>query len=133
MVIIMFKIKRAYQSYDNKDGFRVLVDRLWPRGVSKEKLQLDLWMKEIAPSTELRKWFGHDPERWNEFKKRYLDELNEKKELIEQLNTIEKIHNTVTLVYSAKDEKRNNAIVLMDLLNKPPRVVRRGISRTRGS
>lgn len=129
----MFKIKRAYQSYDNKDGFRVLVDRLWPRGVSKEKLQLDLWMKEIAPSTELRKWFGHDPERWNEFKKRYLDELNEKKELIEQLNTIEKIHNTVTLVYSAKDEKRNNAIVLMDLLNKPPRVVRRGISRTRGS
>jgi uncharacterized protein YeaO (DUF488 family) len=133
MVIIMFKIKRAYQSYDNKDGFRVLVDRLWPRGVSKEKLQLDLWMKEIAPSTELRKWFGHDPERWNEFKKRYLDELNEKKELIEQLNTIEKIHNKVTLVYSAKDEKRNNAIVLMDLLNKPPRVVRRGISRTRGS
>jgi uncharacterized protein YeaO (DUF488 family) len=133
MVIIMFKIKRAYQSYDNKDGFRVLVDRLWPRGVSKEKLQLDLWMKEIAPSTELRKWFGHDPERWNEFKKRYLDELNEKKELIEQLNTIKKIHNTVTLVYSAKDEKRNNAIVLMDLLNKSPRVVRRGISRTHGS
>ena len=90
-------------------------------------------MKEIAPSTELRKWFGHDPERWNEFKKRYLDELNEKKELIKQLNTIEKIHNTVTLVYSAKDEKRNNAIVLMDLLNKPPRVVRMGISRTHGS
>ncbi len=129
----MFKIKRAYQSYDNKDGFRVLVDRLWPRGVSKEKLQLDLWMKEIAPSTELRKWFGHDPERWNEFKKRYLDELNEKKELIKQLNTMEKIHNTVTLVYSAKDEKHNNAIVLMDLLNKPPRVVRMGISRTHGS
>ena len=133
MVIIMFKIKRAYQSYDNKDGFRVLVDRLWPRGVSKEKLQLDLWMKEIAPSTELRKWFGHDPERWNEFKKRYLDELKEKKELIKQLNTIEKIHNTVTLVYSAKDEKLNNALVLMDLLNKPPRVVRMGISRTHGS
>jgi uncharacterized protein YeaO (DUF488 family) len=133
MVITMFKIKRAYQSYDNEDGFRVLVDKLWPRGVSKEKLQLDLWMKEIAPSTELRKWFGHDPGRWNEFKKRYQDELKEKKELIKQLNTLEKIHKTVTLVYSARDEKHNNAVVLRDLLNKPPQVVRMVISRTHGS
>jgi uncharacterized protein YeaO (DUF488 family) len=133
MVITMFKIKRAYQSYDNEDGFRVLVDKLWPRGVSKEKLQLDLWMKEIAPSNELRKWFGHDPGRWNEFKKRYRDELKEKKELIKQLNTLEKIHKTVTLVYSARDEKHNNALVLRDLLNKQPQVVKRGISRTHGS
>jgi uncharacterized protein YeaO (DUF488 family) len=133
MVFIMFKIKRAYKSPDNDDGFRILVDKLWPRGVSKEKLQLDLWMKDIAPSNELRKWFGHDPERWNEFKKRYLDELKGKKELIKQLKSMEKIHNTVTLVYSAKDENYNNALVLRDLLNKPSRVVRRGISRTHGS
>jgi uncharacterized protein YeaO (DUF488 family) len=75
-------------------------------------------MKEIAPSNELRKWFGHDPERWNEFKRRYLDELMEKKELIKQLNSMEKIHNKVTLVYSAKDEKHNKAIVLKDLLEQ---------------
>jgi len=80
---------------------------------------VDLWLKEIAPSNELRKWFGHDPERYNGFKNKYLDELKDKEELIKQLRSIEKIHHTITLLYSAKDEEHNNAVVLLELLKKP--------------
>jgi uncharacterized protein YeaO (DUF488 family) len=116
----MFKIKRAYQDPEKEDVFRILVDRLWPRGVSKENAKLDLWMKDIAPSNELRKWFGHDPERWDEFKNKYLEELKEKKELIKQLKSMEKISHTITLVYSAKDDEHNNAVVLLELLEKHP-------------
>ncbi|WP_048190155.1 DUF488 domain-containing protein [Methanobacterium sp. SMA-27] len=114
----MFKIKRAYQDPEDEDGYRILVDRLWPRGVSKEKAKFDLWMKEIAPSNELRKWFGHEPEKWGEFKNKYIDELAEKKELINQLCDMEKINKIVTMIYSAKDEKHNNAVVLLELLEK---------------
>ncbi len=129
----MYKIKRAYQDPEDDDGFRVLVDRLWPRGVSKINAKIDLWMKEIAPSNELRKWFGHDPERWDEFKNKYLLELNDKKELIKQLKNIGKINQTVTLVYSAKDEAHNNAVVVMELLEKSPSQVKINVSRIHGS
>ena len=112
----MIKIKRIYDSCDKNDGFRVLVDRLWPRGVSKDKAKIDLWFKDIAPSDGLRKWFGHKEERWEEFKKRYLKELKGKKELLEQLKTMDK-KGVVTLLYAARDEVRNNAVVLKKLLN----------------
>jgi uncharacterized protein YeaO (DUF488 family) len=109
--------KRIYEDTSDNDGYRVLVDRIWPRGVSKENAQLDDWMKEIAPSTELRKWFGHDPDKFDEFKKRYRDELKEKEDLLDHL--IEKSsEEKVTLLYGAKDEEHNQAIVLKDILNK---------------
>ncbi|KAF5073610.1 DUF488 domain-containing protein [Methanobacterium aggregans] len=98
----MITIKRAYLPPEEEDGFRVLVDRIWSRGVSKEDIKLDFWMKNVAPSNELRKWFAHDPERWLEFKTRYLDELKDKKELIAHLKIIEKFNKTLTLVYSAQ-------------------------------
>ncbi len=113
----MILLKRIYLPADKKDGFRVLVDRLWPRGVSKEEAKLDLWLKEISPSDELRKWFGHDPEKWEEFQKRYFAELKEKKEeLVELSEHIKK--ETVTLLYGAKDEEHNNAVVLKSYLEK---------------
>ena len=128
----MITIKRAYLPPERSDGFRVLVDRLWPRGVSKEDAKLDMWMKDIAPSNELRKWFAHDPERWDEFRTKYLDELEEKAKLIDKLKVIKKFNDTLTLVYSAKDEKHNNAVVLMELLKKKPKMVKTGVSRTHG-
>ena len=112
----MIKIKRAYLEPEAGDGTRILVDRLWPRGLTKEKARIDLWLKNIAPSTELRKWFGHDIERWEEFKNRYLAELNENKEsmaiLKEQLNK-----GNVTLIFGARDELHNEAIILKELLS----------------
>lgn len=114
----MIKTKRIYDAASTDDGFRILVDRLWPRGVSKEKAHLDLWLKEVAPSTTLRKWFGHDPAKWSEFKKKYKEELQDKKEMIDQLKTLEKQHKAVTLLYGAKDTEHNEAIVLADILNK---------------
>jgi len=110
------KIKRVYDKPEKEDGLRILVDRLWPRGLTKEKAQVDIWLKDIAPSTELRKWFGHDPARWIEFRKRYLEEIeNNEKEisiLKEHLKT-----GRVTLVYAARDEEQNEARVLMELLS----------------
>ncbi len=114
----MIKLKRAYEKPTKSDGFRILVDRLWPRGMSKVKEHLDLWLKEIAPSTELRKKFGHDPEKWESFKKAYAHELLEKKELIKQIKDLEKKHTTITFVYGAKDELHNNAVALKELLKK---------------
>lgn len=112
----MIQIKRVYDLPEKSDGFRILVDRLWPRGLSKEKAKVDLWLKEIAPSTELRIWFGHDPEKWSEFQTRYKKELREKKSLMIQLMKAEQEHGTVTLVYGAKNEKHNDAVVLADIL-----------------
>jgi uncharacterized protein YeaO (DUF488 family) len=112
----MIKIKRAYQPAKESDGFRILVDRLWPRGVSKVKAKLDLWMKDIAPSNNLRKWFAHDPIRWDEFQSRYNEELKDKTEFLKQIKELEKSNLTVTLVYGAKDEEHNNAVVLRDIL-----------------
>jgi len=112
-----FKIKRVYEKPEKEDGFRILVDRLWPRGLTKEKAKVDLWLKEIAPSTELRKWFAHDPEKWEEFKKRYLSELKKNKEPVAQLKEKMKEGN-VTLIYAAKDETHNEAQVLLNELKK---------------
>jgi uncharacterized protein YeaO (DUF488 family) len=107
------QIKRVYEKPDPKDGFRILVDRLWPRGLTKEKAAVDLWLKDVAPSTELRKWFGHDPEKWKEFQKKYLKELKENKEAVDTLKEHLK-KGTVTLLYAAKDEAHNEAEVLKD-------------------
>ena len=109
------KLKRAYESVDSEDGARVLVDRLWPRGVSKEGAALDQWMKEIAPSTELRKWFGHDPARWGEFRSRYSQELHQNTDLLTQLRSLAR-QGPLTLVYSAHDEIHNDSVVLRDVL-----------------
>ena len=109
------KLKRAYEPAVADDGTRILVDRLWPRGVSKEHAALDQWMKDIAPSTELRKWFGHDPARWEEFGRRYTAELHGNVELLNQLRSLAR-QGPVTLVYSAHDEVHNDAIVLRNLL-----------------
>lgn len=101
---------------EKSDGFRVLVDRLWPRGVSKEKAALDLWLKDIAPSNELRKWFGHDPLKWSDFQKRYSREIAADGEVFNQLRKITQDNETVTLLYAAKDEEYNEAAVLKNLL-----------------
>jgi uncharacterized protein YeaO (DUF488 family) len=107
-------LKRAYEEPDNADGFRVLVDRLWPRGKKKADLRLDMWAKDISPSTELRKWFRHDPERWLEFCKRYKVELTapEMKDAIAQVVNAAHKHSTITLIYGAKDTEHNEATVL---------------------
>ncbi|MBM4128183.1 MAG: DUF488 domain-containing protein [Nitrospira sp.] len=104
-------IKRIYESPAKSDGFRVLVDRLWPRSISKEKAQLDLWLPDLGPSATLRQWFNHDPARWEEFRRRYYAELNAKQELVTELKGRAK-QGTVTLLYSAKDEQHNQAVVL---------------------
>ena len=110
-------LKRVYEKPTKDDGIRVLVDRLWPRGLTKQKAKIDLWLKDIAPSTELRKWFGHDPEKWKEFRKRYQKELKENKDQIEILKEQQK-KGTVTLVYAARDQEHNEAIVLKELFSK---------------
>ncbi len=111
----MIKIKRIYEKADSGDGFRVLVDRLWPRGVSKEKAGLDLWLKDIGPTNNLRKWFGHKPEKFNEFCEKYLIELASNP-AAHELKDLVKKHKTITLLYSAKDEEHNQAVVLRDFL-----------------
>ena len=114
----MVHIKRAYESASTTDGTRVLVDRLWPRGVSKVKAQLDMWLKEIAPSSGLRVWFGHKPERLAEFSKRYTAELRDNPAVAELRKVIAEDH-TVTLVYGAKDPTVNHAVVLQKFLAGP--------------
>lgn len=111
----MLKIKRIYESACKGDGVRILIDRLWPRGFTKEKARIDKWVKEIAPSDDLRRRFSHKEERWQDFKKRYLEELEEKEELIKELKALSK-NKTVTLLYAAKDKERNNAKVLLEFL-----------------
>lgn len=109
------KLKRAYEPSAAGDGARILIDRLWPRGVSKSRIALDQWMKDIAPSSELRKWFGHDPIRWTEFRSRYAKEIRGNAELLSQLRTLAR-EGPITLVYSAHDEMHNDAVVLRDLI-----------------
>ena len=110
------ELKRIYEPYSKEDGYRILVDRLWPRGFTKEKAALDLWLKEIAPSTELRKWFGHDPEKWKEFQKKYRIELKQNKEALDRLMDYIK-KGKVTLLYGAKDEEHNEAQVIKDFIS----------------
>ena len=110
-------IKRIYDDATDKDGYRVLVDRLWPRGISKQDAKLDEWLQDIAPSTQLRKWFDHQEERFPEFSKRYKAELDLKKTEIEKLKAVAE-KRPITLLYSAKNEEFNQAIVLRDYLTK---------------
>ena len=111
------KIKRVYEQPDKDDGMRILVDRLWPRGLTQEKAAVALWLKELAPSTELRKWFGHDPEKWRSFRRRYETELRHNDDLIKLLKQKAR-EGTVTLVYGARDQKHNEALVLKQFLGK---------------
>ncbi len=112
-------IKRVYDAPSPADGRRILVDRLWPRGLSREKAHIHQWAKEIAPSAELRKWFGHAPERWPEFQKRFQNELKEEeaRNVLETIRSAAKLE-TVTLLFAAKDEARNNAVVLQHLMTR---------------
>nr|WP_275419250.1 DUF488 family protein [Acrocarpospora phusangensis] len=110
-------IKRVYDEVDPGDGFRVLVDRLWPRGVSKEEAHLDLWLKDVAPSTELRTWFGHRADRFAEFSARYVDELDGNP-AVDTLRQAGRTNPTVTLLYGAKDPEINQAVVLAEYLKK---------------
>ena len=110
-------IKRVYESPDKGDGTRFLVERLWPRGIKKENLELEAWLKDIAPTTELRQWFSHEIEKWSEFQKRYIEELKNKKEALEPIHKALK-KGKVTLLYSAKDEEHNSALVLKNYLLK---------------
>jgi uncharacterized protein YeaO (DUF488 family) len=109
----MIKIKRIYEPPAAGDGFRILVDRLWPRGLTKEKAEVDLWVKEIAPSNELRKWYGHDPAKWGEFKKRYLKEIEDKSDLHDMI--AQKVKGgAVTFLFSSQEQKLNNAAALKE-------------------
>jgi uncharacterized protein YeaO (DUF488 family) len=109
------RLKRAYEAASAEDGYRVLVDRLWPRGVSREQAQLDQWEKDLAPSSELRQWFGHQPGRFPEFRRRYIDELRASVQRLRELRRRARL-GTVTLVYSAHDSEHNDAVVLADVL-----------------
>ena len=113
----MIKLKRAYEKHGRDDGHRILVERLWPRGLTKRQAKIDLWLKDVAPSTELRRWFGHDPDKWNEFRQRYQKELKQKDQLIKLLRRKAKA-GTITLIYAARDEEHNGALVLQRFLQK---------------
>ena len=113
----MIKLKKVYEKPSKEDGLRVLVERLWPRGFTKERASVDLWLKDIAPSTELRKWFGHDPAKWEQFCKRYRVELEQRKEAVNLLKQKSE-EGTITLVYAARDEKHNSAIALKEILEQ---------------
>jgi len=114
----MIRIKRVYEEPAKEDGYRILVDRLWPRGLTKERAKVDLWMKEIAPSDALRKWFGHEPEKWTEFTKRYGTELAKRKDLLKEVKRLEREHGTVTLLFGRKDEKQNQAVLIAAALKE---------------
>lgn len=110
----MIRVKRIYDDPSHDDGVRVLVDRLWPRGLSREKAKVDLWLKEIAPSDALRKWFGHDETKWKQFEERYFKELDEKDDILERVSHM--LTKRVTLLYGAKDQQHNNAVALKEYL-----------------
>ena len=122
----MIKLKRAYDRVSPTDGTRLLVERLWPRGLSKDKLKLDGWIREVAPTTELRKWFGHDPAKWRQFRIRYFRELDSQQESLRSIVSLVR-RGTVTLVYSSHDEEHNNAVALREYLQLKTR--RRGRPR----
>jgi uncharacterized protein YeaO (DUF488 family) len=112
---VNLKTKRVYENPGSEDGIRVLVDRLWPRGLTKEKASVDLWLIELSPSSELRSWFNHEPEKWLEFKKRYFEELAKRKQFTDKIRDLAKTQ-TVTLVYGAKNKEYNNAVALKEYL-----------------
>ncbi len=112
----MIKVKRIYEPWEAEDGFRILVDRLWPRGMSKERAKVDLWEREIAPSPQLREWYKHDLSKWEEFQKLYQEELKGKWDLLNKIKELEREKGRVTLLFSAKDEIHNSAQVLLKVL-----------------
>jgi uncharacterized protein YeaO (DUF488 family) len=112
----MIVIKRIYEPYSEKDGYRILVDRLWPRGIKKETAHINVWMKEVAPSAELRKWFNHEPEKWKHFLAKYKTEL-QSSPFFEELKGLIKKHKTITFLYGAKDELHNQAMALKSFLS----------------
>lgn len=114
----MIKIKRIYDKPDEKDGYSILVDRLWPRGLSRDKTRIDLWLKEIAPSDKLRKWYSHDVKKFDDFSRKYNQELKDKSGLLKQIRKLEKEHKTVTLLFAARDTVHNNSVVLSKCLEK---------------
>lgn len=114
----MIKVKRIYEPWETEDGFRILVDRLWPRGVSKERAKVDLWERDIAPSPELREWYKHDPGKWEEFQKLYREELKGKGDLLNKIKELEREKGTVTLLFASRDEIRNSAQILLQVLRE---------------
>jgi uncharacterized protein YeaO (DUF488 family) len=124
----MITLKRAYEPVSRADGIRLLVERLWPRGVAKADLNVNEWLKEVGPSTELRKWFGHDPDKWTEFRRRYFRELDSRPEAWKPIVSATRRGGTVTLVYSSRDTQHNNAVALRDYLHakaRRPRAAKR--------
>lgn len=117
-VPLIIRLKRAYDPPSRDDGPRVLVDRVWPRGVTKEKVKIVAWLRDLGPSTALRKWFGHDPAKWPQFHERYLRELAEKEPLLRHLTGLAR-NRRLTLVYSARDTEHNQAVVIQELLERP--------------
>lgn len=123
----MIKLKRAYEPVSRGDGVRFLVERLWPRGIAKEKLEIEAWLKEVGPSTALRKWFSHDPDKWDEFRRRYRRELDTRREAWQPI-VVAARHGTVTLIYSSHDTEHNNAVALQQYLQ--PKVRRASAAAT---
>jgi len=113
---MVIKLKRVYDKPETSDGVRILVERLWPRGLSKEKAKVDIWLKDIAPSTELRKWFGHDPEKWGQFKKLYYEELQNNMQILKE--ALDQNKETVTFVYASKEEQFNNSVALKEYVEQ---------------
>jgi uncharacterized protein YeaO (DUF488 family) len=118
--LMMIRIKRIYDNPKGDSSFRILVDRLWPRGLSKEKTKIDLWQKDIAPSNTLRKWFGHDEKKWDEFKRKYFKELDTKSnsQMVDEIIKVGKEHSSITLLYGTKEERFNNAVALKEYLEE---------------
>jgi uncharacterized protein YeaO (DUF488 family) len=118
--LLKIRIERIYDNPKGNNSFRILVDRLWPRSLSKEKVRIDLWQKEIAPSNSLRKWFGHDEEKWDEFKSKYFKELDKKgdSDIVDRIIKLAKEENSITLLYGTKEEKFNNAVALKEYLEE---------------
>jgi uncharacterized protein YeaO (DUF488 family) len=115
--IELIRVKRVYEPSQKEDGYRILVDRLWPRGLSKTSARIDLWLRDIAPSDGLRKWFSHDPQKWTAFQRKFGEELKNREDLVSRIRSIEKDRGVVTLVYSTKETRYNNAIALSNFLN----------------
>ena len=114
----MIRLKRVYEKPAAEDGFRVLVERLWPRGMRKEEARVVLWLREAGASTELRKWFGHDPAKWEEFQEEYFRELSEKPEVVHQLINLLRENTAITFLFAARDEEHNNAVALKRYLEE---------------
>jgi uncharacterized protein YeaO (DUF488 family) len=115
----MIRLKRVYDPPAREDGFRILVERLWPRGISKEHARIDLWLKDAGASSELRTWFGHDPEKWEEFRRRYFGEMRQRPEVVKALREAIGKEGTVTFVFAARDAEHNNAVALREFLEAP--------------